>query len=343
MIIPTDKMDPVSKDLRVERDPEDDYQPPVSEPSTGFSGDEATSHESSLCLHEPADGTPPGVGMRNSCLPWSDTDETILRHVYPMVPKGCLQKMFDLFTRHGFRSVCRRAQELGIATRRRTYWVHEGFFDAWSEPMAYVLGLIAADGNIQSKAHGGARNYFTIYSKDKDLLESINAAMSNEQPLFIRIYDWKGELHAMYHLHVNSSRMVKRLLDFGITPRKSLTLELPDVPYEFFPHFVRGYFDGNGWASILKRWNTFRAGLMGGSQKLIEALEEKLRSSLGFRPKKVCKPKEVMAFHFQYQGDEAYRFCNWLYQAASIYLKRKRDVFERHKRLSEGESDAATL
>ena len=35
-------------------------------------------------------------------------------------------------------------------------------------------------------------------------------------------------------------------MKFGLTPKKSHTMKLPDIPDAYFFHFVRGYFDGDG-------------------------------------------------------------------------------------------------
>jgi hypothetical protein len=45
---------------------------------------------------------------------------------------------------------------------------------------------------------------------------------------------------------------VKAITSFGISKRKSLTLEFPNIPDEYFWHFVRGYFDGDGSICLVK-------------------------------------------------------------------------------------------
>jgi hypothetical protein len=41
--------------------------------------------------------------------------------------------------------------------------------------------------------------------------------------------------------------LVKDLMEIGLTPRKSLTIQLPTIPDEYFYHFTRGYIEGDGW------------------------------------------------------------------------------------------------
>ena len=49
-----------------------------------------------------------------------------------------------------------------------------------------------------------------------------------------------------YRLQIGSSQWFQSLSALGYTPAKSLTLQFPRVPSRHIPHFVRGYFDGDG-------------------------------------------------------------------------------------------------
>lgn len=60
----------------------------------------------------------------------------------------------------------------------RKYAVNENFFDLWTEPMAYILGFIIADGGIS--------NYnirIQIHKKDIKFLHYMNEQLSSEYPI----------------------------------------------------------------------------------------------------------------------------------------------------------------
>lgn len=51
-------------------------------------------------------------------------------------------------------------------------------------------------------------------------------------------------------LTLYSSEMADWFISHGCLPNKSLTVQLPDVPLEYFPDFIRGLFDGDGSLSF---------------------------------------------------------------------------------------------
>lgn len=49
-----------------------------------------------------------------------------------------------------------------------------------------------------------------------------------------------------YRLQIGSVEIYNDLLVLGMSPRKSLTLQMPTIPQKYVGHFVSGYFDGDG-------------------------------------------------------------------------------------------------
>ncbi|GLV64248.1 hypothetical protein Bmyc01_29180 [Bacillus mycoides] len=51
-------------------------------------------------------------------------------------------------------------------------------------------------------------------------------------------------------LNINSKTIKDDIMNIhGIMPCKSFNIEFPFVPEEFLHHFVRGYFDGDGYVN----------------------------------------------------------------------------------------------
>jgi hypothetical protein len=120
--------------------------------------------------------------------------------------------------------------------RRHTgkYQFNRAFFDQWTPDMAWFIGLMYADGNIQN-----TRNRALLSSRDIDLLEQVRDLVGSNFPI---------EMHGDGpNLYLYSVDMVECLECYGLTPNKSLTKQFPDVPADCLSHFMRGYWDGNGW------------------------------------------------------------------------------------------------
>ena len=49
-----------------------------------------------------------------------------------------------------------------------------------------------------------------------------------------------------YKLALISDKLVSDIEKLGVVERKTLTLTFPDLREDLIPHFIRGYFDGDG-------------------------------------------------------------------------------------------------
>lgn len=125
----------------------------------------------------------------------------------------------------------------------RKYQVNDNFFKRWTVESAYLLGFIAADGNVSSN-----RLTFSICIKDFNQLDKIKKILNANNP----IKDYVArERYPQRSLRITSKTICEDLARFGVLPHKSLSLNwLSVVPNELVFHFIRGYFDGDGCLSI---------------------------------------------------------------------------------------------
>lgn len=126
---------------------------------------------------------------------------------------------------------------------KRKYSVNEDFFKTWSNEMAWVLGMIVTDGTVVREPKKGV-SFFNVVQKESELLEKIKRVINSEH----KIVKYQNGNSYAHRFNVSSVKMVKDLIEFGLTPNKSLTVEIPPVPDEFMSHFIRGGLDGDGWA-----------------------------------------------------------------------------------------------
>lgn len=130
----------------------------------------------------------------------------------------------------------------------RKYNVNTSYFKTIDTPeKAYWLGFIAADGCVTSTGH---KLQLAVSEIDKDHLESFKQSIGSEHPISVRNGDGSYTNCAdMYCLTIGSKEICNDLISHGITPRKSNTLEFPVLDVDLESHFIRGYFDGDGFIS----------------------------------------------------------------------------------------------
>ena len=211
--------------------------------------------------------------------------------------------------------------------RRRTR-VNAQFFQSWFPEMAYVLGVVCADGCLVEHANG--YHCLNITSKDLSWLQQLRHTLQAEQRI--------GRKHRAYQLQIRNQILYRDLLDLGLTPRKSKTLQLPSVPSSIFPDFVRGYFDGDGCVVLWreKRWRCgwqLRTTFASGSFVFLEELRRRLSAEAGL----TCGSLwfGTRAYYLQYTIGDSLRLDDFMYRGgqSTLYLTRKRERFERFKRL----------
>jgi hypothetical protein len=106
---------------------------------------------------------------------------------------------------------------------------------------AYILGLIISDGYVN-------KFKLTFTSKDSELVEIFKRELKSEHKLAkYDIFDKRtNKTYTRYSLQIASKEIVDDLNKLGIYPNKSFTCEMPNIPNEYFWHFIRGVFDGDG-------------------------------------------------------------------------------------------------
>lgn len=115
----------------------------------------------------------------------------------------------------------------------------------------YLLGAFMTDGCVQPSANKNSPR-ISITSKDANWLELINGFICPDKPVKNRT---PRNCHEATY---NSNELVKWFVSKGCGPRKSLTLEFPDVPEQYLPDFLRGCYDGDGTLSFGKIWRKDR-------------------------------------------------------------------------------------
>lgn len=164
----------------------------------------------------------------------------------------------------------------GNTKRLKKHSLNINYFDTIDTPnKAYVLGFIYADGcNTRNGLHIG------IQEEDKEVLEFIKSELNISNALrYIKPanVNWKPK----WELSIKSIDFSKALTNVGCPPAKSLILSFPDfISDDLMPHFIRGYFDGDGCISICKK-GYFKVSFVSASALFIDSLREYLYNKTG--------------------------------------------------------------
>lgn len=149
------------------------------------------------------------------------------------------------------------------------YIIDENFFSNWSLGMAWVLGLLFTDGNVQSITKTGTGLRVSICSIDLELLEKVRNLINSSKPISKRVQSYDKSKY-IYFFEFFRERMREDLYKLGLIQRKSLTMKFPNVPEKYMRHFIRGCWDGDGTVYISN--GKLNASYVSGSRDFIERL-----------------------------------------------------------------------
>jgi len=129
----------------------------------------------------------------------------------------------------------------------------------------------------------------------------------------------------IYRSTTTSDTLGKRLMELGAMPRKSYRNDpFPEVPEDMLPHFMRGFFDGDGGIGLhsnakMKSGKNLVVGLTSNPHQFREGLA-KILGSLGTRP-------VLNRITLTLSGSDAERFCLWIYKEDGPAMARKKDIW----------------
>lgn len=217
-----------------------------------------------------------------------------------------------------------------IINRQNLPRVNETVFDKIdTEEKAYWLGFMFADGFILSTDNTIGLD---LAEKDFSHLEK-----------YKRFLEFTGELKISNTNFPNSKRvrlefgskyMKQILIQYGCTPKKSLTLKFPDINIfsnkELVKHFIRGYVDGDGCLTFQNKEHTIPALDILGTEEFLTELSKHIPIKCT-----VSKCYNKRLFHINFTRRRAYELTKYIYKDSTVYLDRKKNKYEEYCRLYE--------
>jgi intein-encoded DNA endonuclease-like protein len=252
-----------------------------------------------------------------------DIDDTLVIERYDKLKN--LKKVAKSFN-VSLRPIVRILKKNNIELTNRRYDVNHSFFEVIdTEEKAYWLGFLFADGYIRER-NTGLSLELKLAVKDREHIELFRETLKSTHIIkegFNKVKYKNGYSQShMLHLAIYSSDLVKSIKTKGIHSRKTFTITKPEIAKSLIPHFIRGYFDGDGSFSfnIIKKTNKTNFACAS------EEFREFLISELLENGIKLSYYGGITMF-IQNKMDNL-KFYNYIYKNATIYLKRKKEKYE---------------
>ena len=203
-----------------------------------------------------------------------------------------------------------------------TTQVNVRFFEEPSHELAWVLGLWASDGNLET---GSNR-------------VSLSQSGDHGKSLLLKVKDmigWDGRLEVLYptptpvyRLRFSSPEVREALLSWGIKPAKTFSQQFVPVGEEFHRSFIRGCVDGDGSIGVysvgashkyLIMSLTGTPELVGEVGTIVPATSHRLRNLRGCR--------EV-----RWNGQNAFQAARWVFQSSTLPETKKSTIWRNYER-----------
>ena len=194
-------------------------------------------------------------------------------------------------------------------------YVNNNYFSEQNNRMAYIMGFLAADGNVSKN---GNRIQSQLSLKDKEHLEMIQSEIGG-----CEVYEYESNGYKSCGWHCCSSQIKKDLAIYGIIPHKTGTLSIPKVlDKQYWKDFIRGYFDGDG--TICKDGTGFRVTITSANKEILEDINSYFEEN-GIKPSNLYKDHNNICIRFRSQA--SIDIYNLLYYNDCLCLKRKKEKY----------------
>lgn len=216
-------------------------------------------------------------------------------------------------------------QRNGVEKRSRRryrikYNLNEKYFENIDcQEKSYWLGFLMADGNIFLGK--GNKKYLRLELSAKDLshLQNFLKCINSDVPIK---YRYKKNT---YYISISNQKICNDLINLNCIPRKTFNLKFPKLKKYLIPHFVRGYFDGDGCISKRKNKNSYTCFFLG-QPFFLEELNSYLYQ-IGI-DKKIKRHSKSNVFKINiYKKSEIDSLYVWMYSEMNICLYRKYNKF----------------
>lgn len=188
---------------------------------------------------------------------------------------------------------------------------------------AYFLGLLAADGSVVWRKNSNHITLELIAEDDYIIKRFVEYAKLDVWST----YDNRDE-SSRYRIDFSSDKMCQDLAKYGIVQKKSHkdSIFIPEIDTRLIPHFIRGYFDGDGIAKT--------SGYLGfcGSKTIIKQIHDYFVELYDVSNTKITFNRWNGIYYIQWgKKADTMKIADVLYHdCVDLYLRRKQEkIFSR--------------
>ena len=221
----------------------------------------------------------------------------------------------------------------------KKYSYNKDFFINQSANLAYVLGLMGADGCIAQNTN---QIYIELQQQDAEILDKIVEKLKLTRP--VKYYTTKtGYKNAKIYIE---DKWLKNVLitRWGLCPNKTYNIDNFHFPTKldkkYWKDYIRGYFDGDGCIKDSNQTITFQ--IDGSNKKILETMKNYLESILDIKMQiEIKQPKEnrltnkdltIPLYRLYCYGNNARQIFNFIYSSnMELFLNRKYQKFIQYK------------
>lgn len=206
--------------------------------------------------------------------------------------------------------------------RRCKYNVDESFFKSESAESMWLVGLLAADGNIK-------KDRFISLGQSGDEGKGITLEVKRLLGYDGPIYEIGTVGRDSHRISITSREMVKDLSIYNVIPKKSLIYELPPLAADSFRDYLRGYIDGDGSVGVYDNGNGYEYLVISfvGTKKFINDVIKQIPSeNSGVRDLK----RGENCWEVRWYGRQAIELGRWLYSNKDLYKSKKFLIFDEY-------------
>jgi hypothetical protein len=211
-----------------------------------------------------------------------------------------------------------------------------------TEQKAYFLGFMYADGCISSIKRKNS-SYIKYQVQISLIDEQIINEFKKEFPFFnLQLFDfgkYKKTWSKQFALRKANKILYDDLLNQGMLERKSgensQFLKIPNLSKKLIPHFIRGFFDGDGSINIpTKRQNLRRVEICSSSKEFLLQIKTILENYnvncpiFRKRSENRIKPLYILEW---VNSKDIFSLKDFFYTNATIFLNRKKEKFDSFK------------
>lgn len=230
-------------------------------------------------------------------------------------------------------SVQNKCNKMGFKKESKYKYNRDFFEEIDTEEKAYWLGFIYADGYV-SYSETNHEMGIELSAKDINHLRKFNKSIDGNVEVSVRTRATFSDVkHKMCAIRLYSKKIVNDLINKNIDKDKTYSKKFPIVEDKLFIHFLRGYFDGDGCIFIDKSKNVIHYDITSANEDILEYIHKKMYEEYGISSY-ITKEEPrldgtVPTYKICFKGmTNGFKFGTLIYDNATIYLERKKNLFD---------------